>query len=190
MVLKTTKVKSKLVQSISHDKRMDEDLMFSLEEEEDEATLSQNDHNKVQKKNSGHSQNAKVMSKNDKFVDISPLSYVPSGRIDKYLGNLNFSFIRETQNVREYGGICGFVHGFITEVSDIFKMFLRHFTEKCISSQLLAIVRAHISALGGNMMVAFYMTELVLIDNPHKNQAQCLVQVGGDAVYCSYTDDN
>lgn len=40
------------------------------------------------------------------------------------------------------------------------------------------------------MMVAFYMTELVLIDNPHKNQAQCLVQVGGDAVYCSYSDDN
>lgn len=59
-----------------------------------------------------------------------------------------------------------------------------------LSSQLLAIVRAHISALGGNMMVAFYMTELVLIDNPHKNQAQCLVQVGGDAVYCSYSDDN
>jgi hypothetical protein len=39
-------------------------------------------------------------------------------------------------------------------------------------TQLLAIVRAHISALGGNMMVAFYMTELVLIDNPHKNQSR------------------
>lgn len=118
MVLKTTKIKSKLVQSISHEKRMEDDLMFSLEEEEDiDMTSPQNNHNKLQKKNSNQSQNARVMSKNDKFVDISPLSYVPSGKIERYLGNLNFSFIRETQNVREYGGICGFVHSFITEVS-------------------------------------------------------------------------
>lgn len=118
MVLKTSKVKSKLVQSISHEKRMEDDLMFSLEEEEDSAndmTSTQNNHSKVQKKISG--QSAKVASKNDKFVDISPLSHVPGGKIEKYLGNLNFSFIRETQNVREYGGICGFVHSFITEVS-------------------------------------------------------------------------
>jgi hypothetical protein len=58
-----------------------------------------------------------------------------------------------------------------------------------IYSQLLAILRANISALGGNACLAFYMTELVLIDNPHKNQAQCLVQVGGDAVYATYSDD-
>lgn len=53
-------------------------------------------------------------------------------------------------------------------------------------------MRAHISALGGNMMLAFYMTELILIDNPHKNQAQLLINSGGDAVYCTYppTDDN
>lgn len=38
-------------------------------------------------------------------------------------------------------------------------------------------------------MISFYMTELILIDNPHKNQAQCLVNVGGDAVYVTYTDD-
>lgn len=111
MVLKTTKVK----RTISHDKKMEDELMFSLEEEEtiEDITSPQNNHSKLQKKNSGPSQ----MSKNDKFIDISPLSYVPSGRIEKYLGNLNFSFIRETQNVREYGGLCGFVHSFITEVS-------------------------------------------------------------------------
>lgn len=49
-------------------------------------------------------------------VDITPLSYVPGGRIDRYLGNLNFFFIRESTSIRENGGISGFVHGFITEV--------------------------------------------------------------------------
>lgn len=50
-------------------------------------------------------------------VDITPLSYVPGGKIDKYLGNLNFFFIRESTSIRENGGISGFVHSFITEVS-------------------------------------------------------------------------
>lgn len=127
MVLKTTKVKNKIVHSLSHEKRMEDELMFSLEEEDTitEIPSPQNNHNKLQKKNSGHSLNSKVLCKNDKFVDITPLSWVPSGKIEKYLGNLNFSFIRETQNVREYGGICGFVHGFITEVS--FKIYVIHF---------------------------------------------------------------
>jgi hypothetical protein len=78
------------------------------------------------------------------------LSYVPGGKIEKYLGNLNFFFIRESTSVRENGGISGFVHSFITEV--------------------LAVIRAHVTALGGNAMVAFYMTELNLVDNMHKNQ--------------------
>uniref|UniRef100_W8BDG6 Uncharacterized protein KIAA0528 n=1 Tax=Ceratitis capitata TaxID=7213 RepID=W8BDG6_CERCA len=103
-------------------------------------------------------------------VDITPLSFIPGGRIEKYLGNLNFFFIRETTSIRENGGISGFVHSFITE--------------------LLAVVRAHISALGGNAMVSFYMSELILVDNQHKNQGQCLISIGGDAVYVSYhTDD-
>lgn len=36
--------------------------------------------------------------------------------------------------------------------------------------QLLAVVRANIAALGGNAMVSFYQTELILFDNQHKNQ--------------------
>lgn len=34
----------------------------------------------------------------------------------------------------------------------------------------MAVVRAHVTALGGNAMVSFYMSELILEDNPHKNQ--------------------
>lgn len=51
-------------------------------------------------------------------VDITPLSYIPGGRIDMYLGNLNFFFIRESTSIRENGGISGFVHNFITEVRE------------------------------------------------------------------------
>ncbi|XP_036228993.2 C2 domain-containing protein 5 isoform X4 [Bactrocera oleae] len=124
-----------------------------------------------------HSKKGTLINRNNYFplrdrygVDITPLSFVPGGRIDKYLGNLNFFFIRETTSIRENGGISGFVHSFITE--------------------LLAVVRAHISALGGNAMVSFYMSELILVDNQHKNQGQCLISIGGDAVYVSYhTDD-
>lgn len=205
MVLKTTKVRSKLVQSISHDRKLEEELIFSLEEEDsvtdnnitspqNNSNNNTNNSNKVPKKNSsGQFTNATKMTfRNDKFVDISPLSYVPGAKVEKYLGNLNFCFIRETQNVREYGGICGFVHSFITEVSIILIPLLLltviiHFN--FIFFQLLSIVRAHINILGGNMMLAFYMTELILVDNPHKNQAQCLLNVAGDAVYCTY-DDN
>lgn len=52
-------------------------------------------------------------------VDITPLSFIPGGKIEKYLGNLNFFFIRESTSIRENGGISGFVHGFITEVNSI-----------------------------------------------------------------------
>nr|XP_022914796.1 C2 domain-containing protein 5 isoform X1 [Onthophagus taurus]XP_022914797.1 C2 domain-containing protein 5 isoform X1 [Onthophagus taurus] len=99
-------------------------------------------------------------------VDITPLSYVPGGQIERYLGKLNFFFIRETTSIREEGGTSGFIHSFITEI--------------------LAIVRAHVTALGGNAMVAYFMTECVLNHNPHKNQGQCLINIGGDVVHVSY----
>ncbi|ODN03834.1 C2 domain-containing protein 5 [Orchesella cincta] len=95
-------------------------------------------------------------------VEITPLAYIPGARIEKYLGNLNFFFIRETTSIRENGGLSGFVHNFVAEV--------------------LAIVRAHVAALGGNAMVSYFMTELALLHNPHKNQGQCLINVGGDVV--------
>lgn len=63
--------------------------------------------------------------------------------------------------MKENGGISGFVHSFITEV--------------------LAIVRANVTALGGNAMISFYMTEMILVDNPHKNQVCCELCVVSEA---------
>lgn len=47
------------------------------------------------------------------------------------------------------GGMSGFVHSFVAEV--------------------LAIIRAHVTALGGNALVAFFLNECVILNNPHKN---------------------
>lgn len=46
------------------------------------------------------------------------------------------------------------------------------------------MVRAHVGALGGNAVVSYSMKECMLMENPNKNQAQCLINVSGDAVIC------
>ncbi|KAF3425191.1 hypothetical protein E2986_07286 [Frieseomelitta varia] len=60
------------------------------------------------------------------------------------------SKVYTTRRHKHNGGLSGFTHSFVMEV--------------------LAIVRAHITALGGNAMVAFFMTKCVLLHSPHKNQ--------------------
>lgn len=86
-------------------------------------------------------------------IELTPLSYVPGSHIQKYLGNLDFFFIRETTSIRESGGLNGFIHSFLSEV--------------------FAIVRAHVASLSGNAMVSLHLTQCVLVHNPHKNQV-CL----------------
>lgn len=95
-------------------------------------------------------------------IDLSSLSHIPGLKIENYLGNLNYFFIRESTTLRESGGLSGFMQSFVAEV--------------------LAIVRAHVAALGGNALVSFFLNQCILVHNPHKNQGQCLINVGGDAV--------
>jgi len=97
-----------------------------------------------------------------KSVEITNLSYVPNAHIENYYGNVNLFLIRESTQIKENGGLSGFMHCFISEV--------------------LALSRAHVLALGGNALVSFKMNECVLLDNPHRNQGQCLINVSGDAV--------
>ena len=171
--------------SKEHLKKEDNDLIFSLEEDvvlEDTtgaaaAAAAASAGNRLRPKSphnfTSHNQRFQNLPKlrhtppRERYgVDITPLSYVPGGKIERYLGNLNFFFIRESTAIRESGGLSGFVHSFIAEV--------------------LAIVRAHVTALGGNAMVAYFISENVLLHNPHKNQGQCLINVGGDVVQVSY----
>ncbi|XP_039617525.1 C2 domain-containing protein 5 isoform X6 [Polypterus senegalus] len=95
-------------------------------------------------------------------VKMTPLSFIPGAKIIKYLGIINMFFIRETTSLREEGGVSGFLHTFIAEV--------------------FAMVRAHVAALGGNAVISYIMKECVFMENSNKNQAQCLINVSGDAV--------
>eukprot|EP00088_Acartia_fossae_P069010 TRINITY_DN8898_c0_g1_i1.p1 TRINITY_DN8898_c0_g1~~TRINITY_DN8898_c0_g1_i1.p1 ORF type:complete len:322 (+),score=45.13 TRINITY_DN8898_c0_g1_i1:70-966(+) len=99
-------------------------------------------------------------------INVTPLPFVPAANIDQHLGHLNFFFIRETMSVRELGGLSTFVQGFMSEV--------------------LGILRSHTQGLGGNAVTSFFMSECLLSYQPHKNQAQCLINVGGDCVLASY----
>jgi hypothetical protein len=96
------------------------------------------------------------------FVEITNLSYVPNAQIEHYLGHINLFLIRESTQIKENGGLSGFMHCFINEV--------------------LALSRAHVLSLSGNALVSFKMNECILLDNPHRNQGQCLINISGDAV--------
>ncbi|CAH0677483.1 unnamed protein product [Spodoptera exigua] len=99
-------------------------------------------------------------------VSLTTLSHISGSRISRRLCALRLLFVRETTAVRELGGLSGFLHTFTCEV--------------------MAIVRAYTAALGGNALTSFYITQLMLQDNAHKNQGQCLLSVGGDIVHITY----
>jgi len=96
------------------------------------------------------------------FIEINTLSSVPGATIEQYLGHINLFLIRESTSIKEYGGLNGFMHCFINE--------------------MMALTRAHVLSLGGNALVCFKINESILLDNPHKNQGQCLLNLSGDAV--------
>lgn len=113
----------------------------------------------------GHSRHRSTASCTNSTVPVvkmTPLSLLPGAKITKYLGIINMFFIRETTSLREEGGVSGFLHAFICEV--------------------FAMVRAHVAALGGNAVVSYIMRQCVFNENANKNQAQCLINVSGDAV--------
>ena len=83
---------------------------------------------------------------------LTPQTYICGAKIDKYLGNLNFFLIRETSGLREAGGLSSFIQSFICEIH--------------------AIMRSHVLALGGNGLVSYFMSEFVIMHNPHKNQVR------------------
>ncbi|CAE1268186.1 C2 domain-containing protein 5 [Acanthosepion pharaonis] len=147
----------------------DPDMMFTMEEIQDSPVISRviSQAPKPMKLENGMKYH--TVPRHRLGVELIPMSYVPGGKIDHYLGSYNFFFIRESTSVREMGGPCGFMQSFVSEVK--------------------AIVRAHVGALGGNAMVAYKMNECILLNNPHKNQCQCLINVSGDAVNVLYSFD-
>nr|XP_022293982.1 C2 domain-containing protein 5-like isoform X2 [Crassostrea virginica] len=154
-----------------------DDMMFQMEEFSSEGNIAS--HNKVPPTRSTKAETSAGtksetvsvrrsleyvhnIQRHKNSVELTPLPYIPGLKIEKYLGNYNFFFIRESTSLREIGGQGGFMQTFVAEV--------------------MANVRANVASLGGNGLVSYRMNQCVLMCNPHKNQSQCLINVSGDAV--------
>ncbi|CAH8496962.1 unnamed protein product [Schistosoma guineensis] len=99
---------------------------------------------------------------------LTPLSSIPNTYVEAYLGNLDFFFVRETTDLREVGGISGFLHTSLAEVQ--------------------AVVGAHTTSLGGNALLSYHLSEVVVLRPTSRNQAQCLLNVCGDMARLSWEE--
>ncbi|CAH8503764.1 unnamed protein product [Schistosoma haematobium] len=99
---------------------------------------------------------------------LTPLSSIPNTYVEAYLGNLDFFFVRETTDLREVGGISGFLHTSLAEVQ--------------------AVVGAHTTSLGGNALLSYHLSEVIVLRPTSRNQAQCLLNVCGDMARLSWEE--
>ena len=116
---------------------------------------------------------------NPKFgINMTPAPFIPGARIDHHLGSLNFFFIRESTNIREvciniYLDYEVKLYVFISQTGGL-STFVQRFL-----SEVLGILRAHVSSLGGNAVTSYFMSSCILSHVPHKNQVK---------EYMSYVD--
>eukprot|EP01133_Synstelium_polycarpum_P017539 gene17539-20929_t len=78
-----------------------------------------------------------------RHVELTPLAFLPSNRMERYLGRVNIHLIKESFSVRDGGGLGVFSHVFLTEAN--------------------AIVRAQVMSMGGNALVGYHIDEFNLI---------------------------
>ncbi|KAJ3249125.1 hypothetical protein HDU78_007087 [Chytriomyces hyalinus] len=91
-------------------------------------------------------------------IEITPLSYVPQGRIEMHLGRVSLHFVKEASIVHEVGGVGGGMGGFA----------------HMLLAELYAVSRAYTAAMGGNAMIAFTVEESMLYESI-KNQGYSLI---------------
>ncbi|KAJ7387855.1 hypothetical protein OS493_001202 [Desmophyllum pertusum] len=149
-----------------------DDLLFPIEEVVDNATVE--NINFIQdakpKRHLDHPLSVRTKVPYRPAVEVTSMSYLPNAQIECYLGNINLFLIRESHTIRENGGLNVFMQAFVAEAQ--------------------AMLRAHVLAIGGNALVSYQLNEIVLFDNPHKHQGQCLLNISGDAVKVFYEDDD
>eukprot|EP00741_Cyanophora_paradoxa_P014632 tig00020816_g14112.t1 len=103
------------------------------------------------------------------YIELTSLSWIPGGKVERWLGRVDVHLIRESNEVRDEGGLSQFSHDFLTEAN--------------------AIARARVAALGGNCILAYHISQWSIMDNESRNQAYTLICVSGDAVRIKYADD-
>ncbi|XP_062513115.1 C2 domain-containing protein 5-like isoform X2 [Corticium candelabrum] len=103
-------------------------------------------------------------------VELTPLTDISGAKVLRYLGHVNFFLIRESTSIQECGGLSAFMQEFLAEAH--------------------AIARAHVEAVGGNTLLAFRVSECVVLENQTKNQGQSLLNISGDAAEVDYSSAN
>ncbi len=95
-----------------------------------------------------------------KLIELTPSSYIPGARLQRYMGRISLHLIKERMNFKdkeaEYseGGLGLFTHELITEAQ--------------------SILRAHVSALGGNALIGYKIDELRVNENTDSNNRVCV----------------
>jgi len=93
-------------------------------------------------------------------VQITALEYVPGARVVRYLGRINIHLIKESNTVRESGGLGAFFLSFL--------------------HQAQAVAKAHVEALGGNALLSYRVVRRET--GGLKNQTYSLISLTGDGV--------
>uniref|UniRef100_A0A0R3T4G2 Protein kinase domain-containing protein n=1 Tax=Rodentolepis nana TaxID=102285 RepID=A0A0R3T4G2_RODNA len=96
---------------------------------------------------------------------LTPSTSLPNSRVEHYLGSYSFFFVRETNDLREMGGLRCFVHTAIMEAQ--------------------SVAAAHTMGLGGNALLSYQISEMLILRPTSRNQAQCLINLCGDMVRTS-----
>ncbi|CAM9828810.1 unnamed protein product, partial [Phaeothamnion confervicola] len=101
-------------------------------------------------------------SADERRVEMTPLGRVPGTRVARYLGSVSLHFIKESWSAAAGGGgVAGFFQVFMTEVN--------------------AVVRAHVAALGGNAMLSYRLRPQESGGKTSKNVLYNMITVSGDA---------
>ncbi|KAL5112307.1 hypothetical protein TcWFU_006386 [Taenia crassiceps] len=91
---------------------------------------------------------------------VTPLPNLLDCEVTHYLGNYSFFFVRETNDLREMGGLRCFIHAAVMEAQ--------------------AVAAAHTVGLGGNALLSCQVNDLLITRPTSRNQAQCLINLRGD----------
>ncbi|KAF9797995.1 hypothetical protein SFRURICE_001189, partial [Spodoptera frugiperda] len=110
-------------------------------------------------------------------VSLTTLSHISGSRISRRLCALRLLFVRETTASRNNNlWIIQSVHP--CGIGTRYKLRGSRLLVRA-DCAVMAIVRAYTAALGGNALTSFYITQLMLQDNAHKNQNLSLVAACG-----------
>ena len=94
-------------------------------------------------------------------VQVTALEHIPGARVVRYLGRINIHLIRESNTVREGGGLGAFYLSFL--------------------HQALALSKAHVEGLGGNALLSYRVVRRES-GGGGKTHTYSLVSLTGDAV--------